>query len=88
MAFDLERFRVRCALGELFYVPDYVSEAEEASLLTQVSASKAAWRQASVCDVVCAAHAPAAAHTKKATTNDRCPADGCRITAARWRPRA
>ena len=29
-------------------VPDYVSEAEEASLLTHVSTSKAAWRQASV----------------------------------------
>jgi hypothetical protein len=47
-SFDLERFRVHCALSDLFYVPDYVSEAEEASLLTHVSASMAAWRQASV----------------------------------------
>ena len=52
-AFELERFRVQpCALDALYYVPDYVREVEEASLIANVSASKAAWRQVGAPDSV------------------------------------
>lgn len=42
----LEQFRVGL-LNSLYYVPDYVAEAEEASLLREVQGAKARWTQVS-----------------------------------------
>lgn len=46
----LDHFRVG-HLHSLYYVPDYVSEAEEASLLREIHGAKARWTQAGAADV-------------------------------------
>jgi hypothetical protein len=49
MPLDLEAFRVRGppphALGDVYLVPEYVSEAEEERLARQVRAGRSCWVQ-------------------------------------------